>query len=129
MLPVGFILSQCAMVGLSRRALLQGATSGVLARGTALGGTFAAATRSILPVIADASTPKLTGLAPNKLAEMVRADMDQNQFLVTGQLTRSIYDESATFKDQIDTCVERSPHVAHSLLRLSTGLADAVPNN
>ena len=34
---------------------------------------------------------------------MVRSDIEQNQFLVTGKLTRDIYDEAATFKDEIDT--------------------------
>ena len=30
-------------------------------------------------------------------------DLEEGQFLVTGALTRSIYDESCTFKDEIDT--------------------------
>lgn len=33
----------------------------------------------------------------------VDTDLVQNQFLVNGKLTRSIYDESSTFKDEIDT--------------------------
>lgn len=105
------------MGGLPRRALLQGATGGILARGAALGGAVAATTRSIPPAVADASAAKLTGLSPKELAAMVQVDMDQNQFLVTGQLTRSIYDESATFKDEIDTCV--GPHRLASLPRVA----------
>ena len=33
----------------------------------------------------------------------MKADIETNQFLVTGRLTRDIYDESATFTDEIDT--------------------------
>ena len=34
---------------------------------------------------------------------VVAADVTERQFLVNGQLTRSVYDESCTFQDEIDT--------------------------
>jgi hypothetical protein len=38
-----------------------------------------------------------------ELQSIVRKDVLEHQFLTNGQLTRSIYDESATFTDEIDT--------------------------
>ena len=66
---------------------------------TAGGGSLAA----VLPFAAHAEDEKQRRLPAAKLAELVRADIEQNQFLVTGKLTRSLYDESCTFKDEIDT--------------------------
>ena len=63
------------------------------------GGSLAA----VLPFAAHAEDEKQRRLPAAKLAELVRADIEQNQFLVTGKLTRSLYDESCTFKDEIDT--------------------------
>jgi hypothetical protein len=42
-------------------------------------------------------------LTDTQLQEVVTADILQRQFLVTGQLTPSVYDTSATFTDEIDT--------------------------
>ena len=47
--------------------------------------------------------PKRKNLSPAEMAAAVKKDIVDNQFLVTGQLTRDIYDESATFTDAIDT--------------------------
>ena len=41
--------------------------------------------------------PKRKNLSPAEMAAAVKKDIVDNQFLVTGQLTRDIYDESATF--------------------------------
>ena len=46
---------------------------------------------------------KRTNLSDDELKDIVRADVVQRQFLTNGKLTRSIYDESATFTDEIDT--------------------------
>ena len=55
------------------------------------------------PVRADETYPKRKNLSPAEMAAAVKKDIVDNQFLVTGQLTRDIYDESATFTDAIDT--------------------------
>ena len=46
---------------------------------------------------------KLRGLSNEAIADIVRNDVVKGQFLTNGVLTRSIYDESATFTDEIDT--------------------------
>ena len=40
---------------------------------------------------------------PQELREKLEYDIKENQFMVTGTLTRSLYDESCTFTDEIDT--------------------------
>ena len=47
---------------------------------------------------------KRTGLSPEEMAAAVKADIVDRQFLVTGALSRELYDESCMFKDEIDTC-------------------------
>ena len=71
-----------------------------------LGGGVAAAASlfsgpSASPVIAE--EPKQRGLSAAALQKVVEEDLVERQFLVTGRLTRSIYDESCTFQDEIDT--------------------------
>jgi len=46
---------------------------------------------------------KLSNISDAKLKEIIRKDVVENQYLCNGQLTRSVYDESATFTDEIDT--------------------------
>ena len=46
---------------------------------------------------------KRKNLSPADIAAAVKADVDERQFLVTGQLSREIYDERCTFTDEIDT--------------------------
>ncbi len=46
---------------------------------------------------------KQFNLTPEEIAQIVKTDITQNSFLTNGQLTRSIYDEKATFTDEIDT--------------------------
>ena len=91
--------------GVPRWALLQGATGSLFVRGVAaVGGAAAASGVAVRTARADATITKLTGLSPEDMAAMVEKDMSQNQFLVTGRLTRSVYAESASFEDAIDTC-------------------------
>jgi len=70
-------------------------------------GFLLAGTPAIVPlpaVASDASiNDKLVGISDAKLKEMVTFDVVENQFLSNGKLTRSIYDETATFTDEIDT--------------------------
>lgn len=42
-------------------------------------------------------------LSNDELKKIITNDINERQFLVTGEITRSVYDESATFTDEIDT--------------------------
>lgn len=56
------------------------------------------------PSVALASDEKQMNLSDEELIKIaVDKDLTENQFLVNGRLTRSIYDESCTFQDEIDT--------------------------
>ncbi|GFH51260.1 hypothetical protein CTEN210_07736 [Chaetoceros tenuissimus] len=46
---------------------------------------------------------KQLNLSPSDIAAIVKKDLVENAFLTNGKLTRSIYDEKATFTDEIDT--------------------------
>lgn len=64
---------------------------------------FTAAGRPRVGLAETTVGPKQTGLSNDEIAAVVRRDLVEGQFLVTGQLTRSVYDEAATFTDEIDT--------------------------
>mmetsp|Transcript_23437 Transcript_23437/g.49892 ORF Transcript_23437/g.49892 Transcript_23437/m.49892 type:complete len:271 (+) Transcript_23437:131-943(+) len=52
----------------------------------------------------DVQSPKQTNLSDEDILKIVvDKDLVANQFLVNGRLTRSIYDESCAFQDEIDT--------------------------
>lgn len=59
-------------------------------------------------VAGDVGPAKRTNLSPAEMAAAVKADIVERQFLVTGALSRELYDESCMFKDEIDTCVQIS---------------------
>ena len=66
--------------------------------------TAGAAIATTLPSDARADEgAKLVGLAPAELARIVKADVVERQFLCTADFTRGLYDEAATFTDEIDT--------------------------
>eukprot|EP00960_Hanusia_phi_P070023 767219-Hanusia_phi.AAC.1 len=46
---------------------------------------------------------KLVGISDEQFKKMLHDDVVNNQFMVTGALTRSLYDEKCTFTDEIDT--------------------------
>lgn len=46
---------------------------------------------------------KMEKLPATKMAKIVKEDLVDRQFLATAAFTRAIYDESATFTDEIDT--------------------------
>jgi hypothetical protein len=46
---------------------------------------------------------KLVNLSNEELAGKIREDIVDRQFLVTGMLTEELYDDTATFTDEIDT--------------------------
>ncbi|KAL3910304.1 MAG: hypothetical protein SGARI_002191, partial [Bacillariaceae sp.] len=48
------------------------------------------------------ATPKLFNLPNDELAEVIKADCRERQFLCTADMTREIYDDNATFKDGSD---------------------------
>ncbi len=52
---------------------------------------------------AEEEEQKLYNLSSEEIAQIVTKDIVQNSFLTNGKLTRSIYDEKATFTDEIDT--------------------------
>jgi hypothetical protein len=47
--------------------------------------------------------PKQLNLSNEDLAKAIASDIANNQFMVNGGITRSLYLESATFQDEIDT--------------------------
>ena len=59
---------------------------------------------TLLPAVSHAQIgEKLLNLAPDKIGSIVENDLVERAFLTNGDLTRSIYSESATFTDEIDT--------------------------
>ena len=63
----------------------------------------AAGAASLAARRAAAAEPKQAKLPAAVLAKIVTADVTERQFLATADFTRSLYDESATFTDEIDT--------------------------
>lgn len=60
-------------------------------------------TASLLPLRAMASpTEKQTNIPDAELKKIILSDIVDKSFLVTADITRSVYDESATFTDEID---------------------------
>mmetsp|Transcript_22061 Transcript_22061/g.32594 ORF Transcript_22061/g.32594 Transcript_22061/m.32594 type:complete len:200 (+) Transcript_22061:107-706(+) len=57
---------------------------------------------SSLPASAETAEKK-KNLSNDELRKIVEHDLIDNSFLSTGKLSREIYDESATFTDEIDT--------------------------
>ncbi|OEU07135.1 hypothetical protein FRACYDRAFT_251931 [Fragilariopsis cylindrus CCMP1102] len=53
--------------------------------------------------VASAENKKQYNLSNEDIMKIISSDMIDNQFLVTGNLTRSIYSEECTFQDEIDT--------------------------
>lgn len=61
-----------------------------------------ASTASLIPFRAYAlASDKQTNISNDELKKIILSDMDKS-FLVTADITRSVYDESATFTDEID---------------------------
>ncbi|KAL3801004.1 hypothetical protein HJC23_002297 [Cyclotella cryptica] len=61
-----------------------------------------AATASLFPLRAVASSEKLINISDTDLKKIILSDIVDKSFLVTADITRSVYDESATFTDEID---------------------------
>jgi hypothetical protein len=65
--------------------------------------SVASSSASAAAAAADVAENKLVNLSDADLKEIVRQDVVDHKFLTNGKLTRTIYDESATFTDEIDT--------------------------
>ncbi|KAJ8612813.1 hypothetical protein CTAYLR_002023 [Chrysophaeum taylorii] len=68
-------------------------------------GLTAVPRRALLPAlgIAVGGPAKAVQLSNAEVADIVTADVVERQFLATADFTRSLFDESATFTDEIDT--------------------------
>ena len=66
-------------------------------------GCAAACLPLLVPQPLMAQETKLTKLSDEELAKRVTADVVDRQFLATADFTRALFDESATFTDEIDT--------------------------
>ena len=64
--------------------------------------TATATSAALFPLRARASSDKQLNLSNDELKKIVLSDVLDKDFLVTADITRSIYDESATFTDEID---------------------------
>lgn len=67
-----------------------------------LSATAAVSTASLLPLRAYASNEKQLNLSNDDLKQIILSDIVDKTFLVTADITRSVYDESASFTDEID---------------------------
>jgi hypothetical protein len=83
-------------VGLGTSGLLAGLT------GNLLGTPANSVARAADQIEIDRKNKQLN-LSSEQLARIVIGDVTERQFMVTGDFTRSIYDEAATFTDEIDT--------------------------
>ncbi|KAL7525804.1 hypothetical protein ACHAXR_001170 [Thalassiosira sp. AJA248-18] len=61
-----------------------------------------AATATLFPLRTYASSDKQLNLSNEELKKIILSDIVDNTFLVSADITRSVYDESATFTDEID---------------------------
>ena len=77
--------------------------SDVLAKGSAAVALASAVSPQRPAFAADEIKPKLTGIADDELKRIITKDVVDNQFLVSADITREVYDESANFIDEIDT--------------------------
>jgi hypothetical protein len=70
----------------------------------AAGAAFTASTsKPVFAADASKGADKQLNLSDEDLKNVVLSDLLDRHFLVSGDLTRSVYDESATFTDEIDT--------------------------
>ena len=62
----------------------------------------AAVSATLLPLRGASSSDKQLNLSNEELRKIIYSDMVDNAFLVSADITRSVYDESAVFTDEID---------------------------
>lgn len=77
--------------------------SDVLAKSSAAVAIASAVSQQRPAFAADEIKPKRTGISDDELKRIITKDVVDNQFLVSADITREVYDESANFIDEIDT--------------------------
>jgi len=86
---------------LSRSSFFQKSANAAAA--SILGITGASFTTPVLPSMADEEiAPKQKNLSDDELKKILTSDIVDRSFLASADITRSIYDESAIFTDEID---------------------------
>ncbi|KAI2512633.1 hypothetical protein MHU86_1852 [Fragilaria crotonensis] len=91
------------IVSATPRSRAQFLQQSVAAAGLIVLGSSTISVASSSAAAADVTENKLVNLSDADLKEIVRKDVVDHKFLTNGKLTRTIYDESATFTDEIDT--------------------------
>jgi hypothetical protein len=75
-----------------------------LSQGASVAATGAALVGNAPHTLAGADTTnKLTNLSNEEFTKILEKDITEKQFLVTGNISRELYDESCSFQDEIDT--------------------------
>jgi hypothetical protein len=90
---------QSHLMSVSRRKTLQSTIVSI----AGLVGLVSTSPTTAVAATKGATQDKLVNLPNEQLAARIASDIQDKQFLVTGQLSRELYDESATFTDEIDT--------------------------
>jgi hypothetical protein len=108
LLVIGFAAKNAQGLAFDSQTATRRSFFGSVAASAASSATVAAAVSliagSVPPASAsDAETTALLKLSDDELKQIVTDDLVKRQFLVTGDLTRSIYLPTATFTDEIDT--------------------------
>ena len=82
---------------ISRASFFQKSAGAAVSTFTGISGS------SISPSVAEEKIePKLENISDDKLKEIITADVVERKFLASADLTRSVYDESSIFTDEID---------------------------
>lgn len=99
---LGLLLLVCPTA--AWRSPAKGVTFNEVSRRGVFGAGAAACLAAVSPSKAVlALEPKRLNLKNDELAKIVTADLVDRQFLATADFTRAVYDESATFTDEIDS--------------------------
>lgn len=103
LLRAGILAHLLVAVHSLQRPVLQGTLHrSAVTRAVASGALLGLLRRGEPAAAADEALAKRRGLSASDIAAVVEEDITARQFLVSGRLTRSIYDEACTFTDAID---------------------------
>jgi hypothetical protein len=105
------LLSPCWSWSFSRQPSVGGATTTASTRREALLASVSSLVAGVVvaspippPALAlEGVEKKQVGISNEDLGKIITTDIQKNQFMVAADITRSVYDESATFTDEIDT--------------------------
>jgi len=84
---------------ISRSRLIQG----ILVGSSSLIAISPQPSSKVLALVPSKASEKLVNLSNEEISNIVRSDVVDKAFLATANLTREIYDEKASFTDEIDT--------------------------